>query len=70
MIEAQSRKGGPNRRKQILRAMERKLAKGNARPMIFYHPSGTWQQPSVKGTDNHGQKHFRGWRTEDVWLDK
>jgi peptide/nickel transport system substrate-binding protein len=45
VIEAQSRDGNPDRRKQILWAIERKLAEDNARPIILYNRNGTCEQP-------------------------
>ena len=70
MIEAQSREGDPDRRKQIVWAIERKLAEDNARPIIFYNRTGTCQQPYVKGLTVMTNSTFYGWRMEDVWLDK
>jgi peptide/nickel transport system substrate-binding protein len=70
MIEAQSREGHPDRRKQILWAIERKLAEDNARPIIFYNRNGTCEQPYVKGLTIMVNSIFAGWRMEDVWLDK
>ena len=49
MIERQSMEGDAARRKQILWAIERKLAEDNARPIIFYNRNGTCWQPSVSG---------------------
>jgi peptide/nickel transport system substrate-binding protein len=62
--------GDPDRRKQILWAIERKLAEDNARPIIFYNRNGTCEQPYVKGLTIMVNSIFNGWRMEDVWLDK
>jgi peptide/nickel transport system substrate-binding protein len=70
MIEAQSREADPDRRKQILWAIERKLAEDNARPIIFYNRNGTCQQPYVRGLTIMVNSIFNCWRMEDVWLDK
>jgi peptide/nickel transport system substrate-binding protein len=70
MIEAQSSEGDPDRRKQILWAIERKLAEDNARPIIFYNRTGTCRQPYVKNLTVMVNSIFNGWRMEDVWLDK
>jgi peptide/nickel transport system substrate-binding protein len=70
MIEAQSREADADRRKQILWAIERKLAEDNARPIIFYNRTGTCRQPYVKGVTVMVNSIFNGWRMEDVWLDK
>jgi len=49
LIEQQSIEGDPGRRKQLLWAIERKLAEEGARPIIFYSRAGTCWQPWVKG---------------------
>ena len=69
LIELQSREGEPERRKQLLWTIERKLAEDNARPIIFYTPGGTCLQPRVKGVTLMVNYIFGGWRMEDVWLD-
>jgi peptide/nickel transport system substrate-binding protein len=70
MIEAQSREGDSDKRKQILWAIERKLADDFARPIIFYKRDGTCMDPYVKGVTMMVNSIFNGWRMEDVWLDK
>jgi len=47
-IDQQSREADHARRKQILWAIESRLAEDNARPIIFYISSGTCRQPYVK----------------------
>jgi peptide/nickel transport system substrate-binding protein len=49
LIEHQSREGNPEKRKPLLWAIERKLAEDDARPILFYAPSGVCWQPYVKG---------------------
>jgi peptide/nickel transport system substrate-binding protein len=46
------------------------LAEDNARPIIFYNRNGTCEQPYVKGLTITVNSIFKGWRMEDVWLDK
>jgi peptide/nickel transport system substrate-binding protein len=70
LIEQQSREGDPERRKQLLWTIERRLAEDNARPIIFYDPRGTCLQPWVKGVTLMVNSIFNSWRMEDVWLDK
>ncbi len=70
LIEQQSREADANKRKQLLWTIERKLAEDNVRPIIFYNPTGTCEQPSVKGLTIMVNSIFNGWRMEDVWLDK
>ena len=70
MIEQQSREGDAQRRKQLLWAIEKKLAEEVARPMIFYAPGGACWQPYVKGVTLMTTSIFNGNRREDVWLDR
>jgi peptide/nickel transport system substrate-binding protein len=70
LIDRQSREGDPARRKQLLWAIERKLAEDNARPIIFYNPGGTCHQPWVKGLTFMVNSIYNSWRMEDAWLDK
>jgi len=70
LIEQQSREADTDRRKQLLRTIERRLAEDNVRPIIFYSRGGTCQQPYIKGLTIMVNSIFNGWRMEDVWLDK
>ncbi len=70
LIEQQSIEGDPGRCKQLLWAIERKLAEDDVRPIIFYSRGGTCWQPWVKGLTIMVNSIFNGNRREDVWLDK
>jgi peptide/nickel transport system substrate-binding protein len=70
LIEQQSIEGDPGRRKQLVWAIERKLAEDGARPIIFYSRYGTCWQPYVKGLTIMVDSIHNGNRMEDVWLDK
>ena len=70
MIEQQSMEGDAVRRKQILWAIERKLAEDIARPIIFYDRAATCWQPYVKGPTMMVDSIFNSNRREDWWLDK
>src|ERR1700730_2196413 len=70
LIEQQSIEADEGRRKQLLWAIERKLAEVGARPIIFYSRQGTCWQPYVKGLTIMVNSVFNGWRMEDVWLDQ
>jgi peptide/nickel transport system substrate-binding protein len=70
LIEQQSIEADQGRRKQLLWAIDRKLAEVGARPIIFYSRQGTCRQPYVKGLTVMVNSVFNGWRMEDVWLDK
>ena len=58
------------RRKQLVWAIERKLAEDGAWPIIFYNRYGTCWQPYVKGLTIMVNSLINGNRMEDVWLDK
>jgi peptide/nickel transport system substrate-binding protein len=70
LIEQQSREADTDRRKQVLWAIERKLAQDVARPIILYRRVGTCWQPYVKGLTIMVNGIFNGNRMEDVWLDR
>jgi len=70
MIEQQSMEGDAARRKQILWAIERKLAEDVARPIIGYDRAATCWQPYVKGPTMMVDSLFNSNRREDWWLEK
>jgi peptide/nickel transport system substrate-binding protein len=70
LIEQQSIEADPARRKQLVWAIERKLAEDGARPIMFYNRAGTCWQPWVKGLTIMVDSLHNGNRMEDVWLDK
>jgi peptide/nickel transport system substrate-binding protein len=70
MIEQQSMEGDTARRKQILWAIERKLAEDVARPIIDYNRAATCWQPWLKGPTMMVDSIHNSNRREDWWLDK
>jgi len=70
LIERQSIEADMDRRKQLVWAIERKLAEDVARPIIFYDHVATCWQPYVKGQTIMVNSIFNGNRREDVWLDR
>ena len=70
LIERQSIEGDPERRKQLVWAIERMFAEDGARPIIFYNRYGTCWQPYVKGLTIMVDSIHNGNRMEDVWLDR
>jgi peptide/nickel transport system substrate-binding protein len=70
LIEQQSREADEGQRKELVWAIERKLAEDVARPIIFYERAATCWQPYVKGQTIMVNSIFNGNRREDVWLDK
>jgi peptide/nickel transport system substrate-binding protein len=70
LIEQQSSEADQQKRKQLVWAIERKLAKDGARPIIFYDRRATCWQPRVNGLTLMVNSLFNGWRMEDAWLDQ
>jgi peptide/nickel transport system substrate-binding protein len=70
LIDKQSEELDVEKRKQIVWAIERKLAEDLARPIIQYQRMATCWQPHVKGFVLHRNSIYNDWRYEDVWLDK
>jgi peptide/nickel transport system substrate-binding protein len=70
LIDKQSQELDVAKRKQIVWAIERKLAEDLARPIILYDRAATCWQPNVKGFVLHQNSIYNNWRYEDTWLDK
>jgi peptide/nickel transport system substrate-binding protein len=70
MIEQQSIEADQGRRKQLVWAIERKLAEDIARPIILYDRFATCWQPYVEGPTMMVDSLFNSNRREDWWLDK
>jgi peptide/nickel transport system substrate-binding protein len=70
LIEQQSIEADESRRKQLVWAIEKKLAEDGARPIIFYSRGATCWQPYVKGLTIMVNSITNGNRREDIWLDK
>jgi peptide/nickel transport system substrate-binding protein len=70
LIEQQSIEADQERRKELVWAIERKLAEDGARPTIFYRRGGTCWRPWVKGLTIMVDSIHNGNRMEDVWLDR
>jgi peptide/nickel transport system substrate-binding protein len=70
LIDRQSSEADPEKRKQLVWQIERRLAEEGARPIIFYPRGGTCWQPQVKGLTIMVNSIYNGFRLEDVWLDK
>jgi peptide/nickel transport system substrate-binding protein len=70
LLAEQSEAADEERRRQILWAIERKLAEDFARPIIAYGRIATCWQPYVKNITLKVNSVFSGNRREDTWLDK
>jgi len=69
-FEQQSTEGDPEKRKQLVWQIDKKLQEDVARPIIAHYRAATCWQPRVKGLSMMVSSIFNGWRMEDVWLDK
>ena len=70
LVDRQSMEPNPQKRRELVWEIERKLAEDEARPIIFYPRSASCRQPYVKGLTIMANSIYNGWRFEDVWLDK
>jgi peptide/nickel transport system substrate-binding protein len=70
MVDQQSLEPNPEKRKQIVWQIERKLADAAVRPVLFYPVGASCMQPYVKGLTIMTNSIYNGWRMEDVWMDK
>jgi peptide/nickel transport system substrate-binding protein len=70
MVDAQSEESDVEKRRHMVWAIEQKLAKDDARPIIFYNRAATCWQPKVKGLTLMVNSIYNGNRFEDIWLDK
>jgi peptide/nickel transport system substrate-binding protein len=69
MVDRQSMEFDQTKRKELVWAIERKLAEDAARPILWHNRSGTWH-PYLKGYTPMINSIYNGLRMEDVWLDK
>ena len=70
MVDRQSMEFDQKKRKELVWAIERKLAEDAARPILWHNRTGTCWHPYVKGYTLMVNSVYNGWRMEDVWLDK
>ncbi|HEX9534716.1 MAG TPA: ABC transporter substrate-binding protein [Stellaceae bacterium] len=70
MVDRQSMEFDQKKRKELVWAIERKLAEDAARPILWHNRTGTCWHPYVKGFTLMVNSVYNGWRMEDVWLDR
>jgi peptide/nickel transport system substrate-binding protein len=70
MVDGQSIEFDQKKRKELVWAIERKLAEDAARPILWHNRTGTCWHSYVKGYTLMVNSVYNGWRMEDVWLDK
>ena len=69
MIDEQSAMSDVAKRKQMVWAIEKKLADDDARPILFYTRVANCHYPKVKGLVTQVNSIYNGQRFEDLWLD-
>ena len=70
VIDKQSAEADPEKRKELVWQIERKLIEDAVRPIIFFMRQASCWQPEVKGLTLMDNSIFNSWRMEDVWLDR
>jgi len=70
LIIAQSRERDVEKRRSIVREIERKLVEDTVRPIFSHTVAAACQQASVHGLTIMVNSIYNGWRFEDVWLDR
>ena len=69
LIDRQSIEADTQKRKQLVWAIEKKLADDDARPILFYPRAANCYYPKVKGLVTQVNSIYNGQRFEDLWLD-
>ena len=69
LIDRQSQEMNADKRRQLVRQIERKLIEEDARPDILYVRGITCRRPYVKDLISMVNSIYNGSRFEDVWLD-
>jgi peptide/nickel transport system substrate-binding protein len=70
LIDAQSMEADPEKRRQLVWQIERRLADDASRPVLLYSHFASCKQPRLKDLVTMTNSRFNGWRMEDVWLDQ
>ena len=70
LIDRQSMEASPEKRRNLVWEVERRLAEDASRPVLLYSRFATCMQPRLKGLTTMTNSRFNGWRMEDVWLDQ
>ena len=69
MVDEQSAVSDVAKRKQMVWAIEKKLADDDVRPILFYTRAANCHYPKVKGLVTQVNSIYNGQRFEDLWLD-
>jgi peptide/nickel transport system substrate-binding protein len=69
MVDEQSVMSDVAKRKQMVWAIEKKLADDDARPILFYPRAANCYYPKVKGLVTQANSIYNAQRFEDLWLE-
>jgi peptide/nickel transport system substrate-binding protein len=70
LFDQQSVERDPEKRRNLVWDIDRKLQEDGARPILYHNRFATCWQPQLKGLTIMVNSLFNGWRMEDVWLDQ
>jgi peptide/nickel transport system substrate-binding protein len=70
LINQQSAEADPQKRKEMVWEIDRRLTERVVRPILYYMRQATCWRPEVNGIKLMSNSIYNGWRFEDVWLDK
>jgi peptide/nickel transport system substrate-binding protein len=70
LVDRQSAENDITKRKELVWAIERKLAEDDARPILFYPRASNCRKPEVKGLVTMVNSIYNGSRFEDVSLEQ
>jgi peptide/nickel transport system substrate-binding protein len=70
LVDKQSMETDPEKRKQIVWEIEKKMAEDVVRPVIYHSRASTCWYSYVKNISQMSNSAYNSWRMEDVWLDR
>ncbi len=70
LVDKQSMEIDPEKRKQIVWEIERKMAADVVRPVIYHVRAATCWHKEVKNITQMENSAYNNWRLEDAWLDR
>jgi len=70
LFDEQSMEADQNKRRHLVREIDKKLQEDGARPILYHNRFATCRQPQVEGLTIMVNSLFNGWRMEDVWLER
>jgi len=70
LVDKQSIESDPQKRRDIVWEIEKKMAADVVRPIIYHMRAATCWHPQVKNLTLMANSAYNGWRLEDLWLDR